>query len=67
MTDQNRPETQQEAGKSESSEGRMMVIAAVVGTLLLLGIMGAGWVFQHPATPAVDTEASAQSRQAPSE
>jgi hypothetical protein len=67
MTDQNRPETKQEAPESDSGEGRMMVIAAFVGILLLLGIMGAGWLFQHPATTTIDTDVSAQSRQAPSE
>jgi hypothetical protein len=67
MTEQNRPETTQKTPKSDSSENKMMIISAVVGVLILIGIMGAGKLFQHPDTPSMDTDMSAQTRGAPNQ
>ena len=63
MTDQNRSEANDEATRRARGEQRSMLIFAVVAILFILGVMGAGWIFQHPGTTSIDTDISAQSRE----
>jgi hypothetical protein len=66
MTDQNRPETDEEAHQRDRREQRMMWIFSAGVVLLILGMMGANMLFYHPSATN-DADVSAQSRQAPAD
>jgi hypothetical protein len=61
MTDQNRPETDEQVLQRDRREQRIMWIFSACIALLIAGMMGAHVLFSHP-TPATSTDISAQSR-----